>query len=556
MPQQSWTIGSDPACDIVVDNVAVSGQHCRLESDGTVHTLADLDSTNGTFVNGQQLTGVKSISTTDRITLGQTHLMPWPDSIRISDSGQQSVSQPNPVSSQQTDTKTQVITLGRKSDNTIALDESNVSTHHARLTIEDDKIVLEDLGSTNGTSVGQVENKVSRAEVTASDTIFLGSSAFKVADLLARTQTTYVDPVALRSRNQQAARSVASSPVVLASVVASVVLLALLGWFFLRDRQSTLQPPVATLNTPPAPKKFSVETPEMKPDVKVADVPFVETPKPIITQTPEQELVNSLFVIVCSDSDRSTSFRIGTGFSIDSEHVVTSAAVIQAMRRLKESGFPNVVIYSPASKSELTIASAKIHPEYEAASVSARKAQQAHDTIFDNLESKPPTPESFEAVKEQLLAARNKAIRSIERKTTYDVGIINVHQTIGNWLTVANADISLRPNQRVSVTGYAFDIEDPYFDRAEPIEPATMPSRVGSLMKLAPDSASRMMGKGAVQQHEYAYLGSPALNAQGRVVGIYSRPTPSNGEGGDGTMTETFDVALFQRIAECLPGQG
>jgi pSer/pThr/pTyr-binding forkhead associated (FHA) protein len=53
----------------------------------------------------------------------------------------------------------QIITLGRGADNTVVLSESNVSTHHARLIIDGDEIVVEDLGSTNGTSVAAVENK-------------------------------------------------------------------------------------------------------------------------------------------------------------------------------------------------------------------------------------------------------------------------------------------------------------------------------------------------------------------------------------------------------------
>jgi hypothetical protein len=76
------------------------------------------------------------------------------------------------------------ITLGRGSDNTIVLNGPNISTHHARLILSERGIILEDLGSTNGTSVGTVENKISRARVRKTDTVFLGSTAYKVSALL------------------------------------------------------------------------------------------------------------------------------------------------------------------------------------------------------------------------------------------------------------------------------------------------------------------------------------------------------------------------------------
>ena len=72
----------------------------------------------------------------------------------------------------------------------VILNESNVSTQHARFTVSEDKILLEDLGSTNGTSVGSVANKVHRAEIEMGDTIYFGSVAYRVADLIKQHQGT------------------------------------------------------------------------------------------------------------------------------------------------------------------------------------------------------------------------------------------------------------------------------------------------------------------------------------------------------------------------------
>lgn len=47
------TLGRRPYNDIVIDNLAVSGEHAVLQMSGSEVTLEDLNSTNGTYVNGK-----------------------------------------------------------------------------------------------------------------------------------------------------------------------------------------------------------------------------------------------------------------------------------------------------------------------------------------------------------------------------------------------------------------------------------------------------------------------------------------------------------------------
>jgi pSer/pThr/pTyr-binding forkhead associated (FHA) protein len=46
-------IGRNKVNDIVIDNLAVSAQHAKIESDGKGFLLVDLQSENGCFVNDQ-----------------------------------------------------------------------------------------------------------------------------------------------------------------------------------------------------------------------------------------------------------------------------------------------------------------------------------------------------------------------------------------------------------------------------------------------------------------------------------------------------------------------
>ena len=47
------TLGRRPYNDIVIDNLAVSGEHAALQMTGSEVHIEDLNSTNGTYVNGK-----------------------------------------------------------------------------------------------------------------------------------------------------------------------------------------------------------------------------------------------------------------------------------------------------------------------------------------------------------------------------------------------------------------------------------------------------------------------------------------------------------------------
>lgn len=64
--------------------------------------------------------------------------------------------------------------IGRAQDNTIVLDDETVSTHHARLSYQEDRWWLEDLGSKNGTRVNDIPLEHPLV-VTSGDLIQLGA---------------------------------------------------------------------------------------------------------------------------------------------------------------------------------------------------------------------------------------------------------------------------------------------------------------------------------------------------------------------------------------------
>ncbi len=49
------TIGRNKANDITIDNLAVSDRHARIYKSKDAYVMEDLDSTNGTIVNGRKI---------------------------------------------------------------------------------------------------------------------------------------------------------------------------------------------------------------------------------------------------------------------------------------------------------------------------------------------------------------------------------------------------------------------------------------------------------------------------------------------------------------------
>jgi hypothetical protein len=66
------TLGRDITNDIVINDPEVSRHHMRMTRAVGGFTIEDLGSTNGTFINGQRLTGARPLRPGDMIGLGET----------------------------------------------------------------------------------------------------------------------------------------------------------------------------------------------------------------------------------------------------------------------------------------------------------------------------------------------------------------------------------------------------------------------------------------------------------------------------------------------------
>lgn len=163
-------IGRAPGNDIVINHPAVSGRHLSLEVSSSGYRVTDMNSTNGTMLNGQRLPSNSPIS------------MNAGDVLRIGDLTGNSVSlgfqsksgaELRQLSLGKLDLSnlTSVI-IGRDPNSYLPLNHPAVSFRHAEIFKRDGGLFIRDLSSTNGTFVnGQ---RISQSPIKSGDTIQIG----------------------------------------------------------------------------------------------------------------------------------------------------------------------------------------------------------------------------------------------------------------------------------------------------------------------------------------------------------------------------------------------
>jgi len=67
-------VGRSPGADIVINATYVSGRHARFFIVGKDLMLEDLGSTNGTYVNGQQITAPIALQNGDLVAIGNVDI--------------------------------------------------------------------------------------------------------------------------------------------------------------------------------------------------------------------------------------------------------------------------------------------------------------------------------------------------------------------------------------------------------------------------------------------------------------------------------------------------
>ena len=72
---ERFTIGRDASCDLAIADMTVSRQHAQLERSTDGWLLSDLESTNGTRVNGWRVRGQVPVKAGDLVSFGSLEVI-------------------------------------------------------------------------------------------------------------------------------------------------------------------------------------------------------------------------------------------------------------------------------------------------------------------------------------------------------------------------------------------------------------------------------------------------------------------------------------------------
>ena len=145
----SMTIGRDPQCDLHLDNRALSRRHAQIEKRGAAIWVRDLNSQNGTFVNGERIGNPMALNGGDLVEVGRYQ-------VRIEGVDEAAADTPvltltGPEGKHRFAMVGEEIIIGRAPSCDIAIGHKSISRRHLRIAIEADHFIAEDLGSQNGT---------------------------------------------------------------------------------------------------------------------------------------------------------------------------------------------------------------------------------------------------------------------------------------------------------------------------------------------------------------------------------------------------------------------
>jgi pSer/pThr/pTyr-binding forkhead associated (FHA) protein len=196
------TIGRHAQCDVHVDYPWVSRRHARIAWSGTEYTVEDLDSTNGTYVNGERVVGPRALKSGVLLQLGEQPQLAL--QVRVSAPWHEVPVPPrkekhNPrlrvlsgeMKGQEYPLDDEATSVGRNESNRIVMrHDAKVSRNHCRILTHLGFVWLEDLKSHNGTYLTRSEAPPVRltpfqpALLFDGSTIQIGAAEFQVLDIL------------------------------------------------------------------------------------------------------------------------------------------------------------------------------------------------------------------------------------------------------------------------------------------------------------------------------------------------------------------------------------
>jgi pSer/pThr/pTyr-binding forkhead associated (FHA) protein len=187
LTKERTTLGRGEECDIILDGETVSRQHCVIVRCGAIFLLED-SSRNGSYLNGERVSRAQ-LRDGDQIRIGQNALL-----VHLSTGADTGVMTSKPTTphplAPPIELKPHIvvkgleegvtqpfsedrITIGRRSDNHLVLEDDNISRQHLSLERREGQYFVGDLGSANGVYLN--DQRIECAQLSEGDRLRIGN---------------------------------------------------------------------------------------------------------------------------------------------------------------------------------------------------------------------------------------------------------------------------------------------------------------------------------------------------------------------------------------------
>ncbi len=181
------TIGRETDRQLILPSASVSRRHAKLLVGNGQVQIMDEGSANGVVVDGVRIGGPTSVGPQSRIDLAEFRIVlaapaPGTGSARGSSAGadvMKLVAEGGPYDGRVFPVGVGMLGVGRALENDLVFDDPSLSRKHAQLTrIAGGRLLIEDLGSSNGTFVNG--KKVQRGEMAPGEALQFGDLLFRL----------------------------------------------------------------------------------------------------------------------------------------------------------------------------------------------------------------------------------------------------------------------------------------------------------------------------------------------------------------------------------------
>jgi hypothetical protein len=261
---------------------------------------------------------------------------------------------------------------------------------------------------------------------------------------------------------------------------------------------------------------------------------------------------DALYAVTLEAPEHDQTYRLGSAGAISPTALVTSAAIGIEIEDAKES-LPTVSVSTADFKHEYEVLAVKVHPAYRTADDDADAATNELHAVQADLVKDPNKADVEQLVKRQI-AALERLHRAFEMQAAFDLAVIEVKGPLPKSLDLA-LPADAKPGAGVWLAGLPFQTTEFLVDRDQPGQVRGTKGSVFLKQPLpqSPEPAARLLVKFTEDLNGQNWSGCPVFNAAGKVVAVYSRPTPPMQTNDGDTPPPTHDVSDIAQLKVLLP---